>query len=671
MAALTRQVPMAQAPGSPKPFSKKSSGGCVVEALTARGIACRYLSPQETTDPLLKEKTVLAFEIKGVPYYFDGGSLRVSDPRGDKVPGPLIDGQTAQFVKRKDLLKLFLRRHGVSVPHGAAFPRDALHEAESYFTKLSASRSSGVCVKPVRGKRGQDVHVGLRDLASFRAAFAAVGETHERVLIEQTVPGDVYRFMCLDGRVIAILSNASNLYQGGEFADATDAVHPSYIETIERAVKLIPDLVLCGADVIIENAGMRATDGNYHVLGLNRGPSLAPQHYPRRGQPRDVAGAIVDYLALRGSSPSRGAGKPRSGFSEGSSGRCLIETLAARGIEYEYLAPDRITNPMAANQTVISFRIKDDTYYFDNIRLCVPDPDGTMVPGPVIDGEMAVFVRQKDLVTAFLRERGFSAPKGAAFSRDAQPEAEAFFTELLPSLPDGACVKPTDSRKGRQVHVGIRDLAAFRNAFAAAARHHARILVEEAVSGIAYRFLYLAGRVIAVELCRPASVEGDGIHSIADLVMLKNVERRLNPSHARRLLKLGQRERSFLELSGRKPGDVPKAGELVFLTSASNMHQGGDIIDATDTVHPSYVELVERAMNLMPGLVFCGADVAIQDANAPAADDNHHFIELNCGPGFAAHHHPWCGQPRDIAGSLIDYLTGVTGDQAASPRISS
>jgi len=670
MAVLTRQVPMARAPGSPKPFSKKSSGGCVVEALTARGIGRRYLSPQEVTNPPLKGKTILAFEIKRVPFYFDGGSLRVSDPRPDKVPGPLIDGQTALLVKRKDLLKLFLRRHGISVPHGAAFPRDALKEAESCFTKLSASCSDGVCVKPVRGKKGRDVHVGLSDLASFRAAFAAVSKTHERILVEETVPGGVYRFMCLDGRMIAILSNASNLHRGCEFTDATDAVHQSYVESVERAVKFIPDLVLCGADVVIENAGVPATDGNYHVLGLNRGPSLAPHHYPRRGQPRDVAGAIVDYLASRGSSRSRGASKRRSGFSEGSSGQCLIETLAARGIDYEYLAPDRINNPAVANQTVIAFRINNDIYYFDNIRLCVPDPDGAMVPGPAIDGETATFVRQKDLVTAFLRERGFSAPKGAAFPRDAQPEAEAFFTELLPSLPNGACVKPTDSRKGRQVHVGIRDLASFRTAFAAAGKNHARILVEETVSGIAYRFLYLAGRVIAVELCRPASVEGDGIHSIADLVMLKNVERRLNPSHARRLLKLGRRERSFLERSGLEPDGVPKAGELVFLTSASNMHQGGDIIDATESVHSSYVELVERAVNLIPGLVFCGADVAIRDANAPAADDNHHFIELNCGPGFAAHHHPWSGQPRDIAGSLIDYLTGLSPDKAASRRVS-
>jgi D-alanine-D-alanine ligase-like ATP-grasp enzyme len=51
-----------------------------------------------------------------------------------------------------------------------------------------------------------------------------------------------------------LLSDVSNLHQGGEFIDATDAVHQSYIGVIERAAKLVPDLVLCGADVVIEDA---------------------------------------------------------------------------------------------------------------------------------------------------------------------------------------------------------------------------------------------------------------------------------------------------------------------------------------------------------------------------------------------------------------------------------
>jgi UDP-N-acetylmuramoyl-tripeptide--D-alanyl-D-alanine ligase len=88
----------------------------------------------------------------------------------------------------------------------------------------------------------------------------------------------------------------------------------------------------------------------------------------------------------------------------------------------------------------------------------------------------------------------------------------------------------------------------------------------------------------------------------------------------------------------------------------SKLHQGADIIDVTEAVHQSYIKLVERAVTHLPDLVFCGADVAIQDASLPATADNYHFLEMTCGPGFAAHHHPWRGQPRDVAGAIVDYL---------------
>ena len=129
--------------------------------------------------------------------------LRRSDTRA--VPGPLVnDARIARFVKEKDLAKALLHDHGFSVPKGAVFSRDALSEAESFFTAFVPSLSGGACVKPSNGSCARHVTAGIRDLWSFRAAFLTVAEHHERVLVEETVPGKVYRFFCLAGRVIAI-----------------------------------------------------------------------------------------------------------------------------------------------------------------------------------------------------------------------------------------------------------------------------------------------------------------------------------------------------------------------------------------------------------------------------------------------------------------------------------
>ena len=78
------------------------------------------------------------------------------------------------------------------------------------------------------------------------------------------------------------------------------------------------------------------------------------------------------------------------------------------------------------------------------------------------------------------------------------------------------------------------------------------------------------------------------------------------------------------------------------------------MVDATDSVHPSYTALVERAMQSFPGLLLCGADIAIENASEPATADNYHFIELNETPGF--HHYPSRDGFRDLAGAIVDHL---------------
>jgi cyanophycin synthetase len=341
-------------------------------------------------------------------------------------------------------------------------------------------------------------------------------------------------------------------------------------------------------------------------------------------------------------------------FTEGTSGDCLVRELSKRGIAHRYLSPDEITHPRLAKRRVVAFEINRVLYYFDGLGcLRVSDPHRVEVPGPLVNNAAT---RRKDLLKLFLRGHGVSVPEGAAFPYHAQHKAEAFFAAFCPSLSHGVCVKPVSGWLGDRVHVGIHDLPSFRIAFAAVGERYKRVLVEETVPGIAHRFTCVAGRVIAAQFSRPANVEGDGVHTIADLVAIKNAERGLNLCYARYRLQLGRRERAFLGQAGFEVSHVPEAAKLVFLNNLSNLHRGGEFIDVTDEIHPSYIELVEDVLGLFPGLIVCGADIIIEDRSDPATDDNHHVLELNRCPGFADHHYPWRGQHRDVAGAIVDYL---------------
>lgn len=358
-------------------------------------------------------------------------------------------------------------------------------------------------------------------------------------------------------------------------------------------------------------------------------------------------------------------------FRRGSNGDCLALALSARGIEYFYLPSDRITSPIRRPNALIEFSIWGQTYYYsDDGRLFSHIPGG-LVPGPSIDGPAWGLVVQKDLTKSVLRKRGVPVPEGISLPATALQQAEIFFEAFLPLASHGLCVKPAVGNKGHAVYVGIKDLRLFRSAFSAAGTECARVVIEESVPGVVHRFLVVAGRVVAIRYGRPASVDGNGVLTVPDLVLRKNAERQINPGHAPSPVQFGPRELAVLARQGLSYDYVPGPDERVFLGELSNVSAGADVIDVTDAVHPSYVHLVETLTKDVRGLVLCGVDVAIVDSSAPAGGGNCWILELNSGPGISGHHFPWEGQPRDVAGAIVDYLIERSaGDRQVSAPVS-
>ena len=53
---------------------------------------------------------------------------------------------------------------------------------------------------------------------------------------------------------------------------------------------------------------------------------------------------------------------------------------------------------------------------------------------------------------------------------------------------------------------------------------------------------------------------------------------------------------------------IPKKNAIIQLRNVSNVSQGGDAIDVTDSVHPSVIKLALKAIRAIPGLSFAGID---------------------------------------------------------------
>lgn len=255
-------------------------------------------------------------------------------------------------------------------------------------------------------------------------------------------------------------------------------------------------------------------------------------------------------------------------------------------------------------------------------------------------------VHFKDVCNRHLRNHGVNAPENAVFGAT---EAERAWNWAHPL--GQLVVKPHDGIQGRNVHVGIETYDEFETAFKNVARSRGRVLVEQFHAGIEHRCLVVDDAVVAVTARRPASILGDGQSTIEELVASKNENR----GRIHTQLELGATELQVLNKSEYQPQSVPPEGERVYLRLTSNIHTGGDALDATDELAPEEQEMIERAARSIPGLRIAGFDVLLpredQEKDARAS-----VLEINANPMISMHHFPWEGAPRDVAGAVLDSM---------------
>lgn len=256
-----------------------------------------------------------------------------------------------------------------------------------------------------------------------------------------------------------------------------------------------------------------------------------------------------------------------------------------------------------------------------------------------------VLARNKSATTAILLGAGIPATRNALFKKD-EVEAAWSWAQSFGS----AVVKPLDGRQGRDVIVDLKTKDAFAEAFAAvAAANGGRALVEEYQPGVEHRCLVVDGKMVAATRRRPASVVGDGVSRVLDLV---NVH---NGSNAKSRIQIpiavDDELVSCLEDEGMTLGSVPKEGQRVFLRRTSNLHRGGDAIDATDEMTAEEIAVAESVARAIPGLRVFGVDLLV---NRDGSDRPATVLEVNASPMISMHHFPMEGAQRDVAGAILD-----------------
>jgi cyanophycin synthetase len=259
----------------------------------------------------------------------------------------------------------------------------------------------------------------------------------------------------------------------------------------------------------------------------------------------------------------------------------------------------------------------------------------------------------KKLTNRLLDSAGLPVPR----SEVVETEDEA--VEAAKRLTYPCVIKPLDGNHGRGVALDLQDEAAVRAAWPDTVRQSrgGDVVVETYITGRDYRCLVIGGKLAAVAERVPASVTGDGEHTVRDLVERTNADPRRGIGHEKVLtrIRLDENADGILEAQGYTLDSVPEAGAFVKLALTGNMSTGGTSIDRTTEAHPDNVEIAETAARVV-GLDIAGIDFICPDIEEPVRETGGGIVEVNAAPGFRMHTHPTEGEPQYVAKPVIDLL---------------
>ena len=259
--------------------------------------------------------------------------------------------------------------------------------------------------------------------------------------------------------------------------------------------------------------------------------------------------------------------------------------------------------------------------------------------------------QDKDLTKRLLHAAGVPVP----FGRPVKDVDDAWTVALEVGLP--VVVKPQDGNQGKGVTVNISTREQLAAAYVTAEKYGDEVMVERFLPGHDFRLLVVGGQLVAAARREPPQVQGDGVHTIRELVDIVNQDPRRGTGHGTALTKIRFDDIAVARIAseGLTPESVPAQGQRVVLRNNANLSTGGSATDVTDDVHPEVAaRAIEAAQTI--GLHICGVDVVCETMLRPLEEQNGGIVEVNAAPGLRMHLAPSFGKPRNVGVPMVDEL---------------
>ena len=263
---------------------------------------------------------------------------------------------------------------------------------------------------------------------------------------------------------------------------------------------------------------------------------------------------------------------------------------------------------------------------------------------PFLSGMTKNISRNKELSYAFAQLYNVTVP--ATIRTVNFDEASKFL-----ATHGRVIVKPTELGGSYGLTLDITHPSQLREAIVKATINGSSPLIQEQFIGEEVRFTVIGGKVQSVVLRETPRVIGDGKKTVAELIQAENEVRKtlVFPLFSYPPLTAEIIPGHFINDT-----TVLAESEILELSKTTTRH-GASFYGVLETIHPSYIEIVERlASRLNPP--FLVLDLMVKDLNAEAQPNNYIFLEFNTAPALVVYSSIRGGDTPDVIGRIADLV---------------
>lgn len=233
----------------------------------------------------------------------------------------------------------------------------------------------------------------------------------------------------------------------------------------------------------------------------------------------------------------------------------------------------------------------------------------------------------------YLNINNVPTPKSQVFEENSFEKA----LDFIKDIPAPFVIKALDLRQGIGVYTDVyhKDFSYYWNKLIELQRKRRntspKVLIQNQLDGLEVRINVTEGVVESAILRLQGFLIGDGVHTIDDLIRMKNEEKKKNPYLNRDMILFDEELMQSIYEAGKDRTSILNNNEMLLLNKKPEIRYGMETYNVTAIVDERILEIGLNAVLAIPGLHTAGVDIIIPELTSEIG----HVIEVNKNPAWA------------------------------------